>query len=261
MDRLLHLEQQGPNMLAILALCYVIFIFFAPKSSFIQSCNSISSKFRVLRIWLSINVFISFIIIPVYALEFCYARTQRNNEAIEKARDLQDEANEQIQLQNEMTLALQTHADNIVRERLIRYRSKHQPQSGFTAKRIRMFVEQQLKTINFEKSFGKSQNEEEIETCGICLLEFDELEKIKFLDCKIQQSKDDSEQNVQGRHLFHFDCILNWFHKKVECPLCRYSFTNQVKSAKKKTEFELELDLELLKKDESEARERIKIRD
>ena len=94
MDRLLHLEQQGPNMLAILALCYVIFIFFAPKSSFIQSCNSISSKFRVLRIWLSINVFISFIIIPVYALEFCYARTQRNNEAIEKARDLQDEANE-----------------------------------------------------------------------------------------------------------------------------------------------------------------------
>ena len=39
--------------------------------------------------------------------------------------------------------------------------------------------------------------DKEEETCGICLLEFEELEMIKKLNC--------SEKEV--RHLFHFECI------------------------------------------------------
>ena len=46
-----------------------------------------------------------------------------------------------------------------------------------------------METTHFEKQYSKAktilEEEEEIETCGICLLEFDELEQVKMLPCKV----------------------------------------------------------------------------
>ena len=46
-----------------------------------------------------------------------------------------------------------------------------------------------METISFEKQYSKAktilEEQEENESCGICLLEFDELEKIKILGCKV----------------------------------------------------------------------------
>lgn len=67
-------------MLALLGLSYVILKFFEPSDEFVEECNQISSKYRVLRVWIYINVIISFIIIPVYILEFFYARSLRSQE-------------------------------------------------------------------------------------------------------------------------------------------------------------------------------------
>lgn len=98
------------------------------------------------------------------------------------------------------------------------------------------------------------EEKEELETCGICLLEFDELEKIKILPCKIDQK---SDEPVKGRHLFHSDCVYSWFLKKMECPICRYSFSNLIKKMKKKTKDELQKDSLKLSQGEVAIKQRI----
>uniref|UniRef100_A0A6C0CFN8 RING-type domain-containing protein n=1 Tax=viral metagenome TaxID=1070528 RepID=A0A6C0CFN8_9ZZZZ len=42
--------------------------------------------------------------------------------------------------------------------------------------------------------------------CCICLDKFEEKDKTVILDCN---------------HRFHTNCILNWFKKELNCPLCR----------------------------------------
>jgi hypothetical protein len=42
--------------------------------------------------------------------------------------------------------------------------------------------------------------------CSICLDNFEDNDKTVVLDCN---------------HRFHRDCILNWFKKELNCPLCR----------------------------------------
>ena len=55
--------------------------------------------------------------------------------------------------------------------------------------------------------------------CGICMEQFKDAEEVKVLDC-----------GAKGEtcHLFHGDCILQWFFKKLECPMCRANFQNKV---------------------------------
>lgn len=59
-------------------------------------------------------------------------------------------------------------------------------------------------------------------------MEFEELEKVKLL-CSQKKS----------RHLFHNDCIYQWFTKRKTCPVCINDFDKQIKEFKSKTEEEL----------------------
>ena len=44
-------------------------------------------------------------------------------------------------------------------------------------------------------------------TCGICLENFNRLDKVVELPCK---------------HKFHSKCIMRWFENKCTCPICRF---------------------------------------
>lgn len=47
---------------------------------------------------------------------------------------------------------------------------------------------------------------EENKTCSICILEFENEDKISITNCN---------------HIFHTDCITEWGKYKTECPICR----------------------------------------
>ena len=77
------------------------------------------------------------------------------------------------------------------------------------------------------------------------MLEFDELEPIKSLEC------------LAAKHQFHYDCIYQWFNKKTDCPICRTDFTDKMNQMKKKNEAELTALKELEKKNFEETKQRI----
>ena len=49
--------------------------------------------------------------------------------------------------------------------------------------------------------------------CSICLLDFEEFDKVTPLPC-------------DSRHYFHTDCIKQWARMKLHCPLCQKTFTH-----------------------------------
>ena len=59
--------------------------------------------------------------------------------------------------------------------------------------------------------------------CGICLQAFEEGEQLKVLDCN-------NENASEQKHIFHAECITQWFCKKAECPLCRKNFEDEVRA-------------------------------
>lgn len=61
-----------------------------------------------------------------------------------------------------------------------------------------------LKSLRKEK-FGSMHT---ADTCIICLEKFKEDEFIAELPC-------------DGRHMFHYHCLEQWLHNKVQCPLCK----------------------------------------
>ena len=85
---------------------------------------------------------------------------------------------------------------------------------------------------------------EKVDSCGICLLEFENDEKLKCLNCsdfdtsKIEFAYDENlgkeiiKRPLQNQtvHVFHPECIESWFYKKLECPLCRVSYVSVFKS-------------------------------
>ena len=74
--------------------------------------------------------------------------------------------------------------------------------------------------------------DEERDQCGICLVNFTDGENLKVLKCpkpNEEGDKDDHDEFGQG-HMFHEECISEWFLKKPECPLCRHSFEKELKT-------------------------------
>ena len=47
---------------------------------------------------------------------------------------------------------------------------------------------------------------EENKSCSICILDFENEDKISITNCN---------------HIFHTDCITEWGKYKIECPICR----------------------------------------
>lgn len=47
-----------------------------------------------------------------------------------------------------------------------------------------------------------------------------------MLDC---HTETDGNAN-EPKHIFHADCITQWFYKKTECPFCRKNFEDQVRA-------------------------------
>ena len=47
-------------------------------------------------------------------------------------------------------------------------------------------------------------------SCAICLYDFD--------------NPDMSNINLPCGHIYHANCILNWFDKNMHCPLCRVKY-------------------------------------
>lgn len=58
--------------------------------------------------------------------------------------------------------------------------------------------------IEFKKDM--TLKEEEQEKCAVCLIEFEDKEKIKQLPCK---------------HMFHPGCIDTWLVRNSKCPICK----------------------------------------
>jgi len=56
--------------------------------------------------------------------------------------------------------------------------------------------------------FHKTEKVFEEKNCIICSKEFD-----------------DNEAYMPCGHVFHSYCILTWFEKKMECPMCRQKFS------------------------------------
>ena len=54
--------------------------------------------------------------------------------------------------------------------------------------------------------YANTLTDEINKVCCICLDKFEDTDKIVILECK---------------HKFHTNCILNWFNKELNCPLCR----------------------------------------
>jgi hypothetical protein len=75
---------------------------------------------------------------------------------------------------------------------------------------------------------ASNQPIEEDEMCGICMLEFEQLQPVKQLDCKLET-----------KHMYHYDCLLAWFNKKLICPMCRFDFNKQCIDMRKKTQYQL----------------------
>ena len=77
------------------------------------------------------------------------------------------------------------------------------------------------------------------------MLEFDELEKVKLLSC-----------GTEVRHMFHYDCIYQWFNKKTDCPICRTDFTEKMNQMRKMNDVELKTikDIEIKNFEEIKAK-------
>lgn len=102
---------------------------------------------------------------------------------------------------------------------------------------------------DIEAAYQRRLRLEELPSCGICLVPFEEGDELKSLDCpqtkggaaqKQEEQKDDQEKDKSGSeelvgqaslHMFHADCIKAWFEKKMECPLCRHSFEADVRQS------------------------------
>nr|XP_009771103.1 PREDICTED: RING finger protein 11-like [Nicotiana sylvestris]XP_016432684.1 PREDICTED: RING finger protein 11-like [Nicotiana tabacum] len=62
--------------------------------------------------------------------------------------------------------------------------------------------------IDLDERPDRGADDEEPETCAICILEYKNGDIIGKLQCE---------------HEFHLDCIKQWLLKKKVCPLCRAS--------------------------------------
>ena len=122
---------------------------------------------------------------------------------------------------------------------------------------------QQLKSIHYERP--KDANDDFYENCGICCLEFDELEHLKQLDCQSKGEEmgvgeTNSGPNQGVKHIFHQSCIQNWFKISVDCPICRANFKKDIKYMKAKTQSQLQQDQDNLQIEHLEAKNRIEKR-
>jgi hypothetical protein len=96
--------------------------------------------------------------------------------------------------------------------------------SGFFKTTIVEFVDQHVASKTYERLYIKSINSiEDFDCCNICLVDFEEMERIKILECG------------HLKHFFHQKCLTNWMMIKTECPLCRHNYREKVKKMKRKT--------------------------
>jgi hypothetical protein len=100
-------------------------------------------------------------------------------------------------------------------ERIILYNSESR---NFNSENFGLNREDEIKKIinkctQKEYKIENNNQNQNKETCTICLQEFKNSEKILVLPCK---------------HYFHIDCIKNWFEKNLTCPLDNLSLRNLV---------------------------------
>ena len=48
-------------------------------------------------------------------------------------------------------------------------------------------------------------------------------------ECSICLNKIINEQPLPCGHIFHFNCVLDWFNKDLSCPICRERFMFKIK--------------------------------
>ena len=95
-----------------------------------------------------------------------------------------------------------------------------------TKGQIRKFVANQIPVTEFQvpkhNELLVNSDDDAFQSCGICLSPFEQGEGLKVLSCK--QEEEASSLVDTPVHMFHQDCITQWFYKKLECPMCRKSF-------------------------------------
>ena len=63
-----------------------------------------------------------------------------------------------------------------------------------------------LNSFDVKNYIFKNEDDNLNDSCCICLEKFKENEQLKKLKCN---------------HVFHKNCMINWFIEKMECPICR----------------------------------------
>lgn len=93
-------------MVMVMALVFSCFSYFQieRQEALKSQCLQISSKFRILKLWISINCYFGLLVIPAYLLMFCYARFSRVNDDRQRERDRQDEQFETMNHRNEIRM-------------------------------------------------------------------------------------------------------------------------------------------------------------
>jgi hypothetical protein len=88
-------------------------------------------------------------------------------------------------------------------------------------KMINSLITHEYGSVEF-KSYVEENNLKPLETCSICLTDFEEEETVKWTKCN---------------HLFHDECISKWLKENISCPLCRCnSITGNSKEEESKCE-------------------------
>ncbi|CDW79111.1 UNKNOWN [Stylonychia lemnae] len=118
------------------------------------------------------------------------ARVQQEEFNLQQQSFMQNLENEQILTEIEQ---LEMHRDILKRQKLVKEADKAK--------------------LEYNKLFMHSENSVDSLDCIICL------DQIKFFDIVVQLK-------CNKDHIFHFNCVKEWFKEKSSCPLCRSNEEN-----------------------------------
>jgi hypothetical protein len=108
---------------------------------------------------------------------------------------------------------------------------QRRPRGAVTKRQVRNFVRSKVPIVKFQvqkENVDLVEGDDALHSCGICLCPFEDGEDLKALNCNSAENQDGSSLVEAPSHMFHQECITQWFFKKLECPMCRKCFKDEL---------------------------------